>query len=387
METKPRCLHIPQGSFFLFGPRGTGKSMWLRHSFPKAIYLDFLSPEVFRAYTSAPERLEALIEGNPKQKVIIIDEVQKIPEVLDVVHKMIEKDKSLRFVLTGSSPRKLKRAGVDLLGGRAVVKTLHPFMAVELGKDFRMEAALEKGLLPLVLGARDAGDALNAYIGLYLREEVKTEGYVRSIGGFTRFLEAISFSHGSILSITEISRECAVERKTVEGYISVLEDLLLAFRLPVFTKRAKRHVIQHPKFYYFDAGVFHTLRPKGPLDSPQDVSGATLEGLVAQHLRAYQAYAAAKTELYYWRTKSGVEVDFIVYGKDDFCAIEVKSSKKVHPRDLSGLLSFKEDYPQATVVMLYRGKERLRIKDVLCLPCEEFLATLDPRKPFRNAFT
>lgn len=246
-------------------------------------------PEVFRDYTASPERLEALIEGNPRQKMIIVDEVQKVPEVLGVVHKMIEKDKTLRFVLTGSNPRKLKRAGVDLLGGRAAVKTLHPFMAAELGKDFQIGTALERGLLPLVWGAEDARDALNAYIGLYLREEVKAEGYVRNISGFTRFLEAVSFSHGSVLSVTEIARECAVERKTVEGYISVLEDLLLAFRLPVFTKRAKRHIVQHPKFYYFDAGVFQTLRPRGPLDSARDVSGAALEGLVAQHLRAYQA--------------------------------------------------------------------------------------------------
>ena len=385
METKSRFLHIPKGSFFLFGPRGTGKSLWLRHSFPNALYLDFLSPEIFRSYASSPERLEALIEGNPDQRIIIIDEVQKIPEVLNVVHRMIEKNKTLRFVLTGSSPRKLKRAGVDLLAGRAAVKTLHPFMAAELGGDFKIEIALEHGLLPLVWGAKNARDALNAYIGLYLREEVQMEGLVRNIGGFTRFLEAVSFSHGSILNITAIARECAVERKTVEGYISVLEDLLLAFRVPIFTKRAKRHIVQHPKFYFFDAGVFQTLRPRGPLDFPQDISGVALEGLVAQHLRAYQAYAASKMDLYYWRTKSGVEVDFILYGQDAFYAIEVKSSKTVHPQDIKGLLAFKEDYPQASALMLYRGKERLRIKNVLCLPCEKFFAALDPKKSFQNA--
>lgn len=381
METKTRFLRMPQGSFFLFGPRGTGKSLWLKHSFEGAIYLDFLSPEIFRSYASSPERLEAIIEGNPGQKTIIIDEVQKVPEVLDVVHRMVEKDKTLRFVLTGSSPRKLKRVGVDLLGGRAVVKTLHPFMAAELGKDFQIKTALERGLLPLVWGAKNAEDALNVYIDLYLREEVKMEGLVRNIGAFTRFLEAISFSHGGILSISEIARECAVERKTVEGYINVLEDLLLAFRLQVFTKRAKRHIVQHPKFYFFDAGVFQTLRPRGPLDSPQDISGAALEGLVAQHLRAYQAYAAQKSDLYYWRTKSGMEVDFIVYGKDTFFAIEVKSSKTIHPQDLNGLLSFKEDYPQASMIMLYGGKEQMRVKDVLCMPCEKFLTALNPEKP------
>lgn len=387
MESKARFISIPKTSFFLFGPRGTGKSMWLKKTFPQSIYLDFLSPEVFRDFMSAPERLEALTDGNPKQKDIIIDEVQKIPEVLNVVHRMIEKDKKLRFILTGSSSRKLKRSGIDLLGGRAVVKTLHPFMACELGKDFSMEKALEQGLLPLVWGSADSRDALNAYIGLYLREEVKMEGYVRNIGGFTRFLEALSFSHGSILNLTGIARECAVERKTVEGYLSVLEDLLLAFRLPIFSKKAKRHIIQHPKFYYFDTGVYHTLRPKGPLDSPQDALGAALEGLVAQHLRAFQAYSEEKIDLYYWRTKSGVEVDFIIYGQKSFFAIEVKNSKKVHSSDLTGLLSFKEDYPQVTPVMLYRGSQRLRIKGVLCIPCQEFFMALKPSQSLKMTVT
>ncbi len=378
METKPRMLAIPKGSFFLFGPRGTGKSLWLRHAFPNAIYLDLLSPETFRSYSSSPEKLKALADGNPKQKVIIIDEVQKIPEVLDVVHQLIESDKTRLFVLTGSSPRKLKRSGVDLLGGRAVVKTMHPFMAFELGKDFNLPKAMTIGLLPLVWGAKDAQETLNAYIGLYLREEVKTEGYVRNIGSFSRFLEALSFSHGSVLSVSEISRDCAVERKTVEGYISVLEDLQLAFRLPIFTKRAKRHIITHPKFYYFDAGVFHTLRPTGVLDAMNNIAGTTLEGLIAQHLKAYQAYHSKKIELYYWRTKSGVEVDFIVYGNNQFFALEVKSAAKIHPQDLSGLKSFKEDYPQSTPVMLYGGKERLKMNNIQCVPCEEFLKKLDP---------
>lgn len=386
METKPRFLSTPQGSFFLFGPRGTGKSSWLKRTFPKAIYLDFLSPDVFRAYASVPERLEALIEGNPGQKVIIIDEVQKIPEVLSVVHRMIEKNKSLRFILTGSSSRKLKRAGVDLLGGRAVVKNLNPFMAAELGKDFRLDRALEQGLLPLVWDAQDPKSTLNAYIGLYLREEVKMEGLVRNIGNFTRFLEAVSLSHGSVLSLSEISRECEVERKTVEGYINVLEDLLLAFRLNVFSKKAKRHMIQHPKFYLFDTGVFQSLRPRGPLNTDQDITGWALEGLIAQHLKAYQSYADRKIDLYYWRTKSGVEVDFVVYGQDVFWALEVKSSKTIHPHDLKGLLSFKEDYPQASVVLLYRGKERLRIQNVLCLPCEDFLVNFHPGK-LQRVFT
>jgi len=385
METKSRFLKAPKGSFFLFGPRGTGKSSWLKRTFPKAIYLDFLSPEILRAYSSSPERLEALIEGNPSEKTIIIDEVQRIPEVLGVVHRLIEKDKSLRFILTGSSSRKLKRTGVDLLGGRAGVKHLNPFMAAELGKDFKLDKALEIGLLPIVWASQDAKTTLDAYIGLYLREEVKMEGLVRNIGNFTRFLEAASLSHGSLLSLSEISRECEVDRKTVEGYINILEDLLLAFRVPVFIKKAKRHMVGHPKFYLFDAGVFQSLRPRGPLNTDQDIAGAALEGLVAQHFKAYQAYAEKRVNLYYWRTKSGVEVDFVLYGQDVFWAFEVKGSKTIHPKDLSGLLSFKEDYPQASVMLLYRGKERLRIQNVLCIPCDDFLINFNPLK-FQKTF-
>lgn len=379
METKSRFLSIQKGSFFLFGPRGTGKSSWLKRTFPQAKYLDFLSLDIFRSFTSSPERLEALIEGNPDQKTIIIDEVQRVPEVLSVVHRMIEKDKSLRFILTGSSSRKLKRTGVDLLGGRAAIQHLNPFMASELGKDFKLDKALEQGLLPLVWASEDPQSTLNAYIGLYLREEIKMEGLVRNIGNFTRFLETVSLSHGAVLSLSEISRECEVERKTVEGYMSVLEDLLLAFRVPVFTKKAKRHMVQHPKFYLFDTGVFQSLRPKGPLNTFQDIAGCALEGLIAQHLKAYQAYSEKKVDLYYWRTKSGVEVDFVMYGQDVFTAIEVKSSKTIHPHDLKGLLSFKEDYPQASLLLLYRGKERLKIQNVLCLPCEDFLINFNPR--------
>jgi predicted AAA+ superfamily ATPase len=288
-----------------------------------------------------------------------------------------------RFVLTGSSARKLKRSGVDLLAGRAAVKTMHPFMAAELGNLFSLKEALTLGLIPLVLGAPSPKEAISAYVALYLREEVQMEGLVRNIGAFSRFLESISFSHGAILNISEVSRDCQVERKTVEGYISILEDLLLAFRIPVFTKRAKRHLSFHPKFYYFDVGVFRSVRPAGPLDSPQEIDGAALEGLVAQHLRAWNSYGEASGNLYFWRTKSGNEVDFVVYGKDIFCAIEVKNTARIQSKMLKGLVAFKEDYPEAQTCLLYRGKERIKIKNILCLPCEEFLVNLKPDKPIR----
>jgi predicted AAA+ superfamily ATPase len=194
------------------------------------------------------------------------------------------------------------------------------------------------------------------------------------VGGFARFLEAISFSHGAVLNTAAVARDCAVGRKTVENYIEILEDLLLSWRLPVFTRRARRHLISHPKFYFFDTGVYRSLRPTGPLDSPAEIGGAGLEGLVAQHLRAWQAYGHCAVSLGYWRTKSGNEVDFVVYGENTFAAIEVKNATRPKAADLGGLKAFHVDYPEARLLLLYRGTERLLIDGVLCLPCEDFLA-------------
>ncbi len=378
MELIPRFLEPPEQSFFLFGPRGTGKSLWARELFQDALWVDLLDPETYRLYSSRPERLRELIEGNPGKKQVVIDEVQKVPELLAAVHGIMEDKKQLQFVLTGSSARKLKRGGVDLLAGRALIRTLHPFMAAELGNDFHLDKALKYGLLPLVFASANPEDVLKAYHSLYLREEVQQEGLVRNIGNFSRFLEAISFSHASLLTISNVARECEVERKTVEGFVGILEDLLLSFKLPVFTKRAKRATAAHPKFFLFDSGVFWALRPKGPLDRPEEIEGPALEGLVVQHLRAWNAYRGERNNLYYWRTRSGLEVDAVLYGEDGFWAIEIKNSTKIHPQDTRSLRAFKEDYPECEPLLLYRGKERLKVKQVLCLPCEEFLRQLHP---------
>lgn len=380
METGRRFFQAPAGSFFLFGPRGTGKTTWLRHAFPGATFLDLLQPDLARDLAARPERLRDLVRAVPPRAAVILDEVQRIPELLHLVHALIEGDPRRRFVLTGSSARKLRRGGVDLLAGRAVVRTLHPFMAAEW-PAFDLPAALDLGLLPLVVAAPDPHDVLRAYASLYLDQEVRLEGFTRNIGAFARFLETISFSHASVLNVANVARESQIERKTVAGYVEILEDLLLCFRLPVFTRRARRATVQHPKFYFFDAGVFRSLRPRGPLDQPQEIAGPALEGLVAQHLRAWIAYSNAAASLSYWRTPSGVEVDFVVYGPSSFWAVEVKNSGHVRPEDLSGLKTFGADYPQAQRILLYRGERRELRDGIWILPLEAFLRQLRPGQP------
>ena len=374
----PRFLNVGKDHFFLFGPRGTGKTLWCGHEYPDALRIDLLDPATLRQLAAQPERLTEMVEANPKKKQVFIDEIQKLPELLEVVHLLIERKAGHQFILTGSSARKLRRHGVNLLGGRAAEKHLHPYMAAELGRQFNLGTALRQGMLPVVWAADDPEAILHAYNGLYLREEVQMEGLVRNVGSFTRFLEAMSFAHGSVLNLAAVSRDCQVKRKTAEGYLEILEDLLLGFRLDVFSKRARRAVAAHPKFYFFDAGVFRANRPSGPLDSAAELDGVTLEGLVAQHLRAWCNYSPGRHELHYWQTRSQVEVDFIVYGESGIHAIEVKNNSQVRQDDLRALKTFGEDYPRSQRYLLYRGKDRLKRDDILCLPCDDFLLQLQP---------
>lgn len=374
----PRFLNLPGQNCFLFGPRGTGKSTFLQNHLQDALWLDLLKPENYRNYKAYPERLEELILAHPQQKDIVIDEIQRVPDLLPLVHRIIEKKEGHRFILTGSSARKLKSTDVDLLGGRAIRKTMHPFMLSELSAPFPLTEALQYGLLPIVYQSADKRATLDAYASLYIQQEVFQESLARNIGDFSRFLEAISFSHGAVLNVSNVARDCSVGRKTVDNYIQILEDILLAFRLPVFTKRASRAMSSHPKFYFFDAGVFHALRPKGPLDKPGEIGGAALEGLVAQHLRAWIAYSSFPFTLSFWRSQRGLEVDFILYGESGLYAFEVKNSDKIRPADLKGLREFGKDYPVSKRIFLYRGAERLIKNGILCLPCDDFLARLSP---------
>ena len=378
MELNPRFFRPPLGTFFLLGPRGTGKTLWTRQRYPDAVRVDLLDPGELREMSARPERLRERIAGAPDAKTVVIDEVQKLPALLEVVHGLIEERRGLQFVLTGSSARKLRRGGVNLLGGRAAWKTLHPFMAAELGTSLDLNDALRLGMLPVVRGAIDPAETLRAYSGLYLREEVQAEGLVRQVGSFSRFLEGIAFSQASVLNLSSVARDCQVNRKTAEGYLNILEDLLLGFQVPVFTRRAKRAMAAHPKFYYFDSGVFRSNRATGPLDSTAEIDGAALEGLVAQHLRAWCDYSEGDHRLHYWQTRNQVEVDCVIYGASGLFAVEVKNSDRVRPEDLRGLRSFGEDYPESRRYLVYRGTDRLLRDGILILPAGEFLTRLKP---------
>jgi len=316
---------------------------------------------------------------------VVIDEVQRVPELLNVVHDLMESHGGYRFVLTGSSARKLRRGGVNLLAGRALMRSLHPFMAGEMADAFDLDTVLQRGAVPTVVSSRDPPSTLAAYAALYLEQEVRAEGLARDIGSFSRFLEAAGFSHAATLNVSELARECETSRSTVTGYLELLEDLLLSFRLPVFTRRAKRRLVAHPRFFYFDCGVFRSLRPAGPFDRPSEIDGPALEGLGAQHLRAWSAYSGSDAKLHYWRTRGGSEVDFVLYGTPGLWAFDVMNAARVRPADLRGLTAFGDEYPETRRILLYRGEHRLVRRGILCLPVEPFLRGLNPAQGLEDA--
>lgn len=370
-----RLLVSPaQKSFFLFGPRGTGKTTWVKSNFPDALYFDLLDDKVFSKYIASPSRLSKNIPEN-FSNWIVIDEVQRIPEVLNEVHRLIE-NKRFKFILTGSSARKLRRGGVNLLGGRAITHYMHPLTAVELGNDFNLNENIRYGSLPSVFSEVDKEAYLTGYVSNYLQQETVQEGISRNISSFARFLETASFSQGSVLNTSEVAREAGVSRSAVEDYFCVLEDLLVGVRLPVFSRRAKRRLVFHNKFYYFDAGIYRTLRPVGLLDDSNALNGVALESLFFQNLRAINDYLNLKYNLYYFRTTNGVEVDFIIYGPKGFMAFEIKSGERVRNEDLRGLKTFLADYPEAKGYMLYGGEEKYFEDNIEIIPVSEALPKL-----------
>ncbi len=362
-------------SYFLLGPRGVGKSHFVENKYTKALLFDLLDSDIYIQFKASPRRLSEFIPDSFNQWVVI-DEIQKIPELLNEVHRLIEKRK-LKFVLTGSSARKLKSKNINLLAGRAVTEYMHPFTAEELKQDFSLEKSLKYGHLPMACKSKNPKKFLKSYVHTYLKEEIQQESVTRNLPAFSRFLESASFSQGSVLNITNVSRECSVHRKVVESYFSILRDTLLSYELKPFTKKGKRKLIQSLKFYFFDAGVFQALRPKGPLDQSAGTSGVALETLVLQDIIAHNNYKNLDYEIFYWRTQNHkTEVDFILYGERGLKAVEVKIANKIRREDCKGLLEFIKDYPQTKAFLLYTGSKSFILNNIHILPVQKFLKNL-----------
>lgn len=369
-----RLLCPGNGSCLLLGPRGTGKSTWTRQQFPDALVIDLLDYAAYTELLSHPDRLGQIVAG-AQAKTVVIDEIQRAPDVLNEVHRLIEQ-RGTRFVLTGSSARKLRRTGVNLLAGRARTLSMHPLTAVELGTRFDLARSVALGHLPTVYAVDDPERYLASYVGTYLREEVMAEALTRNLDAFSRFLTAASFSQASVLSTSTVGRDSGVARKTVEGYFDLLDDLLIAFRLPVFQRRAKRDLTTHPKFYFFDAGVYRAIRPRGPLDPVEEIDGPAIETLVMQELRATNDGLQLGYALSFWRTRSGQEVDFVLYGERGLIAIEVKRSQQYNSRDLAGLRTFGEDYPMAERYLFYGGTRNYEVDGIRVVPLAQALQRL-----------
>jgi len=369
-----RTLSPAAGSCFLFGPRGTGKSTWVAELYRDALSVDLLKESTFTELVGHSERIESLADAK-SATTIVIDEVQKLPGLLDEVHRLIE-NRKFKFVLTGSSARKLRRGAANLLAGRARTLTMHPFTPRELGKAFDLQRAIKFGMLPTVWTQTDAGPYLRGYVGTYLREEVQQEALVRNIASFNRFLEAASYSQSSVLNVVRVAADCGINRKTVENHFDLLEDLLLATRLPVFRRKATRKMTTHPKFFFFDAGVYRAVRPRGPLDADSEIDGAAIETLLFQTLRAENSNRDLGYEMYYWRTASNVEVDFVLYGERGLHAFEVTRSSIFRESDLDGLRLFCTDYPSARGHLYYGGDKHYRFGSIDVTPLAEALPSL-----------
>ena len=357
-----RALPVPNRSFFLFGPRGSGKSTWIRENIKSILYLDLLNQDLYTDLLVRPGLLGDLAAGLPTGSWVVIDEVQKNPALLNEVHRLIE-EKKLKFVLSGSSARQLKKSGTNLLAGRASQRFLFPFVPEELGDDFNLEQALRYGTLPIVWAAEDKKDVLQSYSQIYLKEEIQAEALVRNLQGFVRFLPIAAVCHGQSLNTSSIARDAGVARTTVNGYLDIMEDTLMAFRIPAYEAKLRVKERKHPKFYLVDAGIVRALRRKFDVPDSEE-KGALFEGFVATCLRAVNAYYEVFDEIFYWAsTESNVEVDFILKRGSEFWAIEVKSAKRFHPTMTSSLSALAGWKGLTRRILVYGGSHRLKLPE------------------------
>jgi len=363
---------IENDSIFLWGARQTGKSTLLKKVFPNALYYDLLKADIFERFYRRPELLREELLMHSNGKIIIIDEVQKVPQLLDEVHWLIT-NKEFRFILCGSSARKLKRMGANLLGGRAIRNILHPLTSAEI-PDFDIIKAINNGLLPRHYLVENPQKRLQAYIGDYLQEEIRVEALIRNLSSFTRFLEIAAISSGEIVNYNNIASECGVSGPTVKEYFAILEETMISYMVPSFQKTVKRRVILAPKFYYFDIGITNYLLKRKNLQQGSIDFGKAFEQLIIQEIVAYISYTNNEKKLTFWRTASGYEVDAVLGNAD--IAIEIKSSLEVHSHHLKGLKAFKEDFPNARLLAVSFDSTSRIMNDVEIFPAKLFLENL-----------
>jgi uncharacterized protein len=373
----PRSVALPAAgveSFFLWGPRQSGKTTLLRARYPAARWIDLLKSEEYRRYLDQPELLRQELRAEPAEHVVI-DEVQKVPQLLDEVHWLIE-NTTTRFALCGSSARKLKRGAANLLGGRALRYELFGMTAGELGDAFDLDRALNRGYLPRIYAAERSGRMLSAYVADYLKEEIAAEGLVRNLPVFSRFLDVAALSDADLVNYSNIARDCGVSSPTVQSYFEILVDTLLGRWLPAYTRRPKRRVIQAPKFFFADVGVVNQLCKRGAIARGGELYGKAFENWLFHELTAAIAYGESSSQLSYWRLASGIEVDFVI---DDMrIAIEAKASGRVTSDHLRGLRAIIEDHPriERRIVVCLEPRRRRLDDGIEILPVKAFLDEL-----------
>ena len=372
-----RLLQKPKSSIFLFGPRGTGKSTWIRRHFSDAVYYDLLDSGQALRLERRPSLLFDELQTQKRGSWVVLDEVQKIPALLDEVHRLIE-TKGLRFVLCGSSARKLKRSGVNLLAGRAIVTNMYPLSSAELQSDFSVQRALQYGTMPMAIGSEDVEGYLATYAQTYLNEEIRAEALTRSVGAFSRFLEIAARQSGQVTNISNIARDAAVNRTTVQGYFDILVDTLIGYWIPAWKLKRATKQISHPKFYLFDTGVARALTGRLPYPPTQEECGSLLEGLLFAEVKAYLEYRKLRYQLCFWRNYDGTEVDLLCETKNGFVAVEIKAAFQWQRRFSRGLIRMQTELSPAAVTAygVYQCERPVQIDNVTVLPVEQLLEML-----------
>lgn len=359
-------------SVFLFGARKTGKSTFLRRLFPSANYIDLLDSGLRMAYNKRPNTLYEQFAGRDASTIVIIDEIQEVPELLNEVHRLIS-EFDIRFVLCGSSARKLKRKGYNTLGGRAFPCTFYPLVSREI-PDFDIDRAVNHGMLPQHYLSANPTRLLTAYIDVYLQQEIKAEAIVRNLDSFQRFLEVAALTDGEMVNYNNLATDCGVSAKTVKEYFSILEDTLIGYMVPAYTKTMKRKLVQAPRFYYFDAGVSNYLLKRQKLIRGSVEYGHAFEHLIIQELTAYLGYRHDRRHLSYWHTYTGLEVDAII--GDAEVAIEIKSVETVLPKHLKGLKAFQEEHPECQPIIVSLDRISRTMNGVRAIYVYDFLHQL-----------